>query len=372
MPEQIHPAERLLNLVIALVHTPGRMTKEQIRRTVAGYGDAATDDSFERMFERDKDTLRELGIPVTTVTSAGHGDDIGYRIDQDAYALPPLELTPAEMGALSLAAEFWQDRSVLADTSRALTKLRAVGAGGGAGASDLAAGLAPRVRPGGEAFRPLLDAVQARQRVRFTYRAANTGEVRERLVEPWRLVARRGGWFLVGRDVDRGAPRSFRLSRIEGRVRTAGAAGAFDAPTPDETTTALRSWDAGQTRAAVLALLPERAEALRARGEPVSLPSGTGTGTGTDLDPVLRAVVADRDLVRVPYRATWELAEEVAGYGDAVLVAAPVELRDAVLRLLRVAARLGPDATVPDAAVSEDTAPGDAAPADGGQEAARG
>jgi proteasome accessory factor B len=216
MPEQIQPAERLLNLVIALVHTPGRMTKEQIRRSVAGYGEAASDDAFERMFERDKDTLRELGIPVTTVTSAGHGDDIGYRVDQDAYALPPLELTPAELGALSLAAEFWQDRSVRADTSRALTKLRAVGAG--AGATDLAAGLAPRVRAGGDAFRPLLDAVQARQRVRFTYRAANTGEVRERLVEPWRLVARRGGWFLVGRDVDRAAPRSFRLSRIEGRV----------------------------------------------------------------------------------------------------------------------------------------------------------
>lgn len=338
MPEQIHPSERLLNLVIALVHTPGRMTKEQIRRTVAGYGDAATDDSFERMFERDKDTLRDLGIPVTTVTAAGHGDDIGYRIDQDAYALPPLELTPAEMGALSLAAEFWQDRSLLADTSRALTKLRAVGAGGGsaAGASDLAVGLAPRVRPGGEAFRPLLDAVQARQRVRFTYRAANTGEVRERLVEPWRLVARRGGWFLVGRDVDRGAPRSFRLSRVEGRVRTAGAVAAFEAPTPDETTTALRSWDAGQERAAVLALRPERAEALRARGVPVGLPA--------DADPTLRAVVADRDLVRVAYRATWELAEEVAGYGDAVLVAEPAELRAAVLRLLGVASRLGPGA----------------------------
>jgi proteasome accessory factor B len=330
MPEQIHPAERLLNLVIALVHTPGRMTKEQIRRTVAGYGDAASDDSFERMFERDKDTLRDLGIPVTTVTAAGHGDDIGYRIDQEAYALPPLELTPAELGALSLAAEFWQDRSVRADTSRALTKLRAVGAG--AGATDLAAGLVPRVRAGGDAFRPLLDAVAERRRVRFTYRAASTGEVRERLVEPWRLVARRGGWFLVGRDVDRGASRSFRLSRIEGRVRVVDGPGAFDAPAPDELAAALRSWDAGQERTAVLALRPERAEALRARGTPAALPA--------DADEALRAVVADRDLVRVPYRATWELAEEVAGYGEAVLVAEPADLRAAVLDLLRVAAAL--------------------------------
>ncbi|MFF1529251.1 helix-turn-helix transcriptional regulator [Cellulomonas sp. NPDC058312] len=330
MSEQIHPAERLLNLVIALVHTPGRMTKEQIRRTVAGYGDAPSDESFERMFERDKDTLRDLGIPVATVTAAGHGDDIGYRIDQDAYALPPLELTPAELGALSLAAEFWQDRSVQADTSRALTKLRAVGAG--AGSTDLAAGLTPRVRAGGDAFRPLLDAVQARQRVRFTYRAASTGEVRERLVEPWRLVARRGGWFLVGRDVDRAASRSFRLSRIEGRVRSVGPEHAFDLPSAAELEAALQSFDARQDRTAVLALRPERAEALRARGEVTTLPD--------DVPADLRAAVADRDLVRVPYRATWELAEEVAGYGDAVLVAEPAGLRDAVLRLLRVAAAL--------------------------------
>ena len=349
MPEQIHPAERLLNLVIALVHTPGRMTKEQIRRTVAGYGDAPSDESFERMFERDKDTLRDLGIPVATVTSAGHGDDIGYRIDQDAYALPPLELTSAELGALSLAAEFWQDRSVRADTSRALTKLRAVGAG--AGSSDLAAGLAPRVRAGGDAFPPLLDAVQARRRVRFTYRAASTGEVRERQVEPWRLVARRGGWFLVGFDTDRGGTRSFRLSRIEGRVKAVGPDGAFDVPTPAQTQAALRSWDAGQERTAVLALRAERAEALRARGLPAELPD--------DASPALRAAVADRDLVRVPYRATWELAEEVAGYGDAVLVAEPPQLREAVLGLLRVAAALdttsAPGATATPGTTAEGT-----------------
>ncbi|HEY0186249.1 MAG TPA: WYL domain-containing protein [Cellulomonas sp.] len=328
MPEQIHPAERLLNLVIALVHTPGRMTKDQIRRTVAGYADATTDESFERMFERDKDTLRDLGIPVTTVTSAGHGDDIGYRVDQDAYALPPIELTPGELGALSLAGEFWQDRAARTDTSRALTKLRAVGAT----ATDLVTGVTPLVRAGGDAFAPLLDAVQEHRRVRFTYRAAATGEVRERLVEPWRLVARRGGWFVVGRDVDRAAPRSFRLSRIEGRVRPAGEPDAFPAPEQAALATALRAWDTGHERVALLALRPERAEALRARGTPV--------GATATVDPRLAALTTDRDLVRLPYRATWELAEEVAGYGEAVLVVEPAGLREAVLRLLRLAADL--------------------------------
>lgn len=339
MPDPIHPAERLLNLVIALVNTSARMTKDQIRTSVAGYGDAPSDDAFERMFERDKDTLRDLGIPVLTVTGAGHGDDIGYRIDQEAYALPAIDLTAAELGVLSLASQFWQDQSVRTDTTRALTKLRAVGTD--PEAADLVAGLTPRVRAAGGAFGPLLDAVQARQAVSFTYRAANTGEVRERTVEPWRLLARRGGWFLVGHDRERGAARSYRLSRIEGRVRPTGPAGAFDEPDAVTLEAAMRSWRAGEQHVAVLAVRPERAEALRARA---IVPEGgvdVRVEDGVDLaDPAVAAVLADRDVVRVPYTSRGEFAEDVVGYGDAVVVLAPAALRDRVVRLLRIAAAL--------------------------------
>jgi proteasome accessory factor B len=339
MPVQIHPAERLLNLVIALVNTSTRMTKEQIRRSVAGYADAASDDAFERMFERDKDTLRELGIPILTVTGSGHGDDIGYRVDQEAYALPAIELTAAELGVLSLAAQFWQDSSARTDTSRALRKLRAVGAG--PEATDLVAGLAPRVRAGGDAFAPLLDAVQARQAVTFTYRAASTGEVLTRVVEPWKLLARRGGWFVVGMDRDRVAPRSFRLSRIEGRVRTVGQPGAFGEPDASELSAVLASWSAGEARVATLAVRPERAEALRARA--LSPQVAREAGAEDDLDRTdawVATMLADRDTVRVPFTSAWELAEEVVGYGDAVVVLWPPAVRDIVLRLLRVAATL--------------------------------
>ncbi|WP_066589665.1 helix-turn-helix transcriptional regulator [Cellulomonas timonensis] len=333
MPEQIHPAERLLNLVIALVNTSARMTKDQIRTSVAGYGDAPSDDAFERMFERDKDTLRELGIPILTVTGAGHGDDIGYRIDQEAYALPAIDLTPAELGVLSLASQFWQDQSVRTDTTRALTKLRAVG--DAPEAADLVAGLAPRVRAAGDSFGPLLEAIQARRVVTFTYRAASTGEVRARSVEPWRLLARRGGWFLVGHDRERGEARSFRLSRIEGPVRATGPEGAFDAPDADVLEAAMRSWSGGSQQIAVLAVRPERAEALRAR----ALSSADDMGPA---EPGVAAAPADRDVVRVPFTSLGEMAEEVLGYGDAVVVLAPAALRQAVVRLLRVAAGLHP------------------------------
>ncbi|GAA2723596.1 helix-turn-helix transcriptional regulator [Cellulomonas aerilata] len=342
MPEQTHPAERLLNLVIALVNTANRMTKEQIRSSVAGYADATSDDAFERMFERDKDSLRELGIPVLTVAGSGHSDDVGYRIDQEAYALRPVDLTAAELGVLSLAVQFWQDKALRTDAARALTKLRAVGSA--PAGTDLVAGLAPRVRPAGDAFGPLLDAIGARQAVTFTYRAANTGEVRDRTLEPWRLLARGGGWYVVGRDTDRGAPRSFRLSRIQGRVRTTGAAGAYDIPADVDAAAVVGDRHTEPTRLAVLALRPERASALRARGV-----AADPTDDPDVADPRSAAALADRDVVRVPFGSASELADELAGYADAVVVLGPDDLRAQVLQRLRAAAAL-------------DRAPGEAPP----------
>jgi proteasome accessory factor B len=313
-----------LNLVIALVNTSVSMTKQQIRTSVAGYGDAPSPEAFERMFERDKDALRDLGIPIVTVDAGGHSDEVGYRIDQDAYALPAVDLTPAEFGVLSLAAQFWQDKTLRTDISRALTKLRAAGAG--EVANDAVAGLAPRVRAVGDAYGPLLDAIDALRVVSFTYRAASTGEVRTRTVEPWRIAARRGGWYLLGFDRERQAPRAYRLSRIEGRVRSSGRGGAFVIPDGVDVD-ALLGARAGQEQEARLAIGPERAEALRARGRS----DGDGTGPRGD----------GRDVVHVAFTNQHAFADEIAGYGDAVVVLDPPGLRDAVVRRLTAAARLG-------------------------------
>lgn len=325
----VPPAERLLNLVIALVNTSASMTKQQIRRGVAGYGDAPSSEAFERMFERDKDTLRGLGVPVVTVDAGGHSDDVGYRIDNEAYALPAVDLTPAELGVLALAAQLWGDKSLRTDTSRALTKLRA--AGSAEAEEDALAGLAPRVRAVGDAYGPLLDAVTQRRVVRFRYRAASSGVLAERRVEPWRIAARGGGWYLVGRDVDRGAPRVFRLSRIEGRVRVGAVGEAFEIPAHVDVDAALGA--AGQERTAVLAVVAERASAVRARAVPAVPPSG--------------AVPLGRDVVAVPFTSVTTLAEELAAYADAVVVLEPAELRGEVVRLLQAAALLDSVPEVP-------------------------
>ncbi|MCU1431085.1 MAG: hypothetical protein JWP95_190 [Actinotalea sp.] len=335
MADSLPPAERLLNLVIALMNTSGRMTKEQIRRSVAGYDPDASPDAFERMFERDKETLRELGVPVVTVSSAAHGDDQGYRVDPDAYALPAMELGAAQLGVLALAAEFWQDQSLRTDANRALAKLRVVGAT--PSETDAIAGLAPRIHPAGPALGPLLDAANARQVVTFTYRTASTGEVLARRVEPWRLIASRGGWYLVGHDQDRGAPRVFRLSRITGSVRPVGEPGAFALPPDADPQALLESAQQEEAGTAWLAVAPERAGALRARAVPAAGPDAP------DGPVVPDGLVAPRgmDLVAVPYSRTGDLADEVTSYTDAVVVLAPRALRDAVVRRLQAAARMG-------------------------------
>ena len=54
-------SERLLNLLITLLVARGYVTKQRLREVIPDYREAASDEAFERMFERDKDDLRALG-----------------------------------------------------------------------------------------------------------------------------------------------------------------------------------------------------------------------------------------------------------------------------------------------------------------------
>jgi len=315
---RVDPAERLLDLLIALRHAQGRMTKADIRASVNGYRDAASDAAFERMFERDKDLLRQLGVPIITDVDPVHEDAVGYRLDTADYSLPEVSFTAAEIGVLSLAATVWQDAHLHGSARRGLTKLRAVAAGA---EPDDHLGVALRVQPAETALGPLLDAIGSRQAVTFTYRAASTGEESRRRVQPWRLLSRDRGWYLVGHDVDRDAPRVFRLSRVVGAVRPTGPTGAFEVPEHDPQE--LLALGAGSGVRAVLAVLPERAAALRARAV-----EERGERDG-------------RTVLVVETDDAGALAAEVASYGAAVLVLDPPELRESVLERLRAAAALG-------------------------------
>lgn len=109
-------SERLLNLTIALLVSRRYVAREQLRSAVEGYS-GLSEAAFQRTFERDKDELRALGIPVET----GHNDllfddEPGYRIRRSDFELPPVELTREERVVLGLAAEVFRDVTLAGST----------------------------------------------------------------------------------------------------------------------------------------------------------------------------------------------------------------------------------------------------------------
>jgi proteasome accessory factor B len=218
-------AERLVNLVLALLSTRQYLTAERIRGIVPGYGDAASDDAYFRMFERDKTELRELGIPLETGRNSAFDAIEGYRIARRDYELGEIDLAPDEAAAVALASRLWDSPELTGQAHGALVKLRAAGLE----VDDQAPTVEPRVRAE-PAFGPLLAAVQNGQAVRFEYRRSGSPERIMRTLEPWGVVSWRARWYVVGHDRDRGATRCFRLSRVTGQVRPVGKPGAVRRP----------------------------------------------------------------------------------------------------------------------------------------------
>lgn len=310
--------ERLLNLVLVLLYTRRPMSKAQIRQLVPQYGQSASTEAFERMFERDKDELRELGIPlVTEDIDALHEDEPGYRIHQRDYALPDITFEPDELAVLGLASRVWAQASLAGPAAQALRKLRAAGV-----ERDVEGliGIEPRLRTTEPAFDAVKDGVVRRVPLTFAYRRPEAEEASERRVQPWSLISWHGRWYLNAFDEDRSAPRVFRLSRITGAVRTTGRPGSYEVPADHE---------------------PELMVA-RVTSAPTSQPSPSvlrvRRGSGHSLRRQARTVgeVDDTwDLVDLDHRDLEDFAEQLAGYGADVVVEQPPELVDAVLRRLR-------------------------------------
>jgi proteasome accessory factor B len=305
--------ERLLNLVICLLATRRYLTVQQIREAVPGY-DQDTEDAFRRMFERDKDELRELGIPLETGTnSAAHEDEPGYRIARRDYELPEIALEPDEAAALGLAARLWQSAPLAGATGSALLKLRA----GGVDAPAAPTVLEPRLGASEPAFQQCWEAVRDGRSVRFTYRASGRPAPEERTVEPWGVVSWRGRWYLVGHDTTRGAQRVFRLSRVVGAVAVEGEPGSVVPPGGVDLRAAVASMAADEPRATATVRLRTGAGWELRREATAARPDGDGW-----------------DVVEVGFSDPERLADRVAGYGADAVVLSPPDARAAVVRRL--------------------------------------
>ena len=304
--------ERQMNLLFVLLNANRPVEREEIRKRVPGYA-GKSNEAFERQFERDKEALRQLNIPVETkFIDVFHEDASGYLINRDAWLLPEMHLTTEQRAILNLASAVWQDTQIQTAVSQVAKQL----------ADDddqpmLANFLSIRLGAQSEQISTCLTAKSSNVCVTFEYINQDSQDSQQRLVAPWRVLLRERDAYLVGFDQDRGEQRTFKLSRVQGNISITNEQILEQAPIDFNTEEIIRSWNdfSPKTEIAVLELLPGMAGELRLLASNIELGELFDTATYLNID-------------------TAELEKQILKHCDAVRIMQPQSLAETIHKKL--------------------------------------
>ena len=302
-------SERLVNLTIALLATKRYLTKAEIFKNVAGYsGDAEAKD---RMFERDKDDLRSLGITIELGTfDPLFEDEAGYRIKPESYALQLKNLDATSIALLSQAGKMWREAALGQSAQSGLRKLRSVGIN-----SDLESviELTTSSQSAPEQVSDLIEAITSRQVITFEYLNKDlVSEVRK--VNPYRLSNSLGYWYLIAWDLEKLALRTFRLDRFNSSVNLSGKSNSFEVDV--ELLDSYNLEQIGESSDAVLLVRKGKAPALRNEG-------------------VISEHDSEWDRVNLQYQSSKQILREILWAGDNAIILEPEELRGELIASLK-------------------------------------
>jgi proteasome accessory factor B len=299
-------AERLINLTIALLAANRYLKKSEIFKSVEGY--SGTADSMDRMFERDKNELRSLGIDISVGDiDPLFDDEPGYRIFKDSYGFQLKDLEPADVALLSVAAKLWNDSVLGADAQSSLIKLESLGL---TETQDSTLTFSYRYENPTLNLGKIEEAILTTKSIKFNYRDSDL--IRE--VEPYRIALWRGFWYVIGKDIDKNDVRIFKVSRISGEVSITKK--DFKPPREFNVSEQLPS---GDNYEVILKVANDKSVVLRNLGEEI----------GTE---------GDEDLVRIYFSDHGEALRELLRHGNNVKVESPKELKDTYRKTLEVLA----------------------------------
>ena len=301
--------ERLINLIAALLDTARPLSADEIRHGIAGY-DGTSLEAFRRTFERDKEALREMGVPLEVRPLDAFSEQAdGYIIPKDRYYLPELDLAADELAALKLASEAILGRGEK-DAEAGLLKL-SLGEEppGWSGPRALTAAELAVEEP---RLASIYSALVERRPIRFAYEDAG-GRRSTRTLHTWSLVHRAGYWYAVGADAETGERRVFKLSRIRSAVRA--LPGSYEIPADLDTDAGVPadSWEFGADEAGPVTLRFQRAARWWAEQNLSHLQAGEAAGGALD--------------VEVPTGNVAALLGWVVGWHGTVTIVSPPDVR---------------------------------------------
>lgn len=303
--------ERLINLTIALLATKRYLTKSEIFRTVEGYEGSA--ETKERMFERDKDDLRSLGISIDVGSfDPLFNDEAGYRIKSDNYQLNLGEITPTEISLLSLAADAWQGAALADAAQNAILKLSSMGVP--ADPIDIP-GLSPKLSNSSKDLETITAAIGNSDFLVFNYLSTDL-LAEQRTIIPIALSNKAGFWYVSGVDHDVQEVRTFRFDRVMGSITVEKNKDPFEFPSEFE----LDQIDSTATiSAAIIDVRKGKGHALRS--------------LATSLKDL-----GEWDQIRVPIFSIEYLTAQILWHGEDVFVHEPADLRDNIVEQLQALA----------------------------------
>ena len=302
-------SERLVNLVIALLATKRYLTKSEIFRTIEGY--EGSNDSMERMFERDKDELRTLGIDIeVSALDPLFDDEIGYRIRFENYALDHDSFSANEIAYMSLAAQVWKEEALGEIAQRAMRKL--AGVAHRVDVSQIPA-IAPVIINAPRFLNEIIESISNRKTIEFVYLDSEMRS-QSRKVNVYSYFSFKGNWYFSGLDKAKSQIRTFRCDRVVGDVSALKNSEKYEIP--EKYVTNIQPADSDGQKTAQLSIRKGRGSQLRNHSSKIAL--------GDEFD-----------VIEFPYVAEGELVSLILWHLDDVKVLGPDSLINSVKKSLK-------------------------------------
>src|SRR6266516_3563699 len=215
---------RQLSLVSYLMAERRPLTARDVKSNVEGYSEMS-DEAFARRFYSDRAELLALGVPLHSQRDEFTGEEL-YTLREENYFLRELKLSNDELAALLTSFHLLEGQFAYAEPLRLALQNLALGRPGFSEAPTQAADSVEMRDPDYTSemagrLGKLEGAISKGRTIKFTYWSAYSDREEERTVNPYALVNDNGAWYAIGRDLDRDAMRTFRVSRVRSDIRFA-------------------------------------------------------------------------------------------------------------------------------------------------------